>query len=93
MHKAAALLFASLLAVLFIACGTSVNPSEDACSVDADCAPVSCCHATACGAASKKADACNVACTADCQGGDHRLRRWLLLRIGPLRRSPDELSA
>lgn len=68
MHKAAALLLAALLAVLFSACGSSVNPSEDACSVDADCAPVSCCHATACGAASKLGP-CNVACTADCQAG------------------------
>jgi hypothetical protein len=68
MRTLTAAVLAALLSLLFVACGSSVNAGSDPCTVDGDCAPLSCCHATACGAAAKLGP-CNVACTADCQAG------------------------
>ena len=61
--------FAVTLSLLFIACGSSVNGGEDACTVDSDCVPAACCHATACGAASNAPDCSDVGCSADCRAG------------------------
>ena len=69
MHKLTGLLAVVVLAALFAACGsTTVNVGTDACTVDTDCVPTTCCHATECGAP-VKGKACNVACTADCKAG------------------------
>ena len=69
MHKISAALFAMILSLLFIACGSSVNGGEDACTADSDCVPTTCCHATACGARSNAPDCTAVDCSADCKVG------------------------
>jgi hypothetical protein len=68
MHKITALLFVAVFSLLFLACGGNVNVGTASCSSDSDCVPTTCCHAKACGAPVKDM-ACNVACTADCEGG------------------------
>lgn len=45
---------------------TSIVVSKDACKTDDDCAPTTCCLATACGAASKAPDCSAVRCRRDC---------------------------
>ncbi len=39
------------------------------CETDADCAPVECCHPSACGAAADAPTCTDVMCTEDCQSG------------------------
>ena len=45
---------------------TTLVVSKDACKTDEDCAPSTCCLATACGAAAKAPDCSAVRCRRDC---------------------------
>jgi hypothetical protein len=45
----------------------SVVVSSDPCTSDADCVPMDCCHATACGAKAKAPSCDNKMCTMDCR--------------------------
>ncbi|AKF07189.1 hypothetical protein [Sandaracinus amylolyticus] len=61
---------ATLPVVVSAGCdGARVEPSDVACESDADCAPVACCHASACGAASDAPSCQGEACTLECREG------------------------
>lgn len=47
----------------------SIVLSDDACERDADCAPVECCHASACGAAARAPSCAGAQCTLECREG------------------------
>ena len=58
-----------------VAVGASCEPhgevvlSDDACESDADCAPVECCHASACGAVSSAPSCDDAVCSLECREG------------------------
>ena len=60
------IIFSGLILTLFL---VSCTPSATECSVDKDCVPASCCHATDVVARENAPDCTRVLCTADCQSG------------------------
>jgi len=66
MNKAGCLmLLISLFSVFLLSC----TPAEKVCSIDSDCVPAACCHATDAVNAEHGPDCRGVFCTAVCQPG------------------------